>query len=940
MKQKFNGVYILSCDAKDLYLSNHYEHGASPVGYNIRNADGIISTKRFLNTLDYSLDLIKMREIYERVYRRMDFGWFVGDKEYTQRVINVTFKYSVKAYNRVGKDLYVKLGWNHKEVKLINGVDLRGEELVAIQCEELIQNPVDEELLGKYFWYEEGKYHAKQNIKTVIGVEELRKLIYEDGFYCDGIHYIRFKRSSGSSRVGKCLFIDEKLYKGMDVWARCGVRIRKGQEMDLAGWESYIALTTSSIIDTIEINPEQILVIDDFESTFKDDVIATRISEDGRLVSNEENVKITNSIWDGQSLMDAELFTGYDQYGMLLLRNRFFKSACFNTNIQWFFKSKGITDISQLNGRTRAKSIEDIKLITTPSSIKYLKFGSLDQWLDNLDPIFGIVKHEKPTHFFDGEMVQTHYQLLNTLQLTYEEMEEFLQPALDYVKLVEKDPVVLRNHIKYPEDKEWFFPFTPLENKNDIVYKLLGLNDKFAETRMYAEFRNALVRSMYKSIKSGHVLVNGNYSTLLGNPLEMLYSAIGKWDGESILGKGNVYSLKFEDGQDLLGSRSPHICAGNVLLVKNTRSEEIFKYFNLSQEIVAINSIGENILQKLNGADFDSDTMLLTDNEILIRAAKRNEGKFKVPTNFVEASKIRRVYDIEQKADLDFKNSHNLIGEDINLSQELNTLLWDRLNHGESFEELQDIYIDICTLAVMSNLFIDSAKKEFSCDLSLELRSMKEKYRRRDEDGRLIKPNFFGHVARQKGYYDSSKKNYKRHLTSMDYLQEVVNKCKRKLGANKKFRPFSDVLDEDKYDPRMINWEQIHRVVDLIRDTKSDIEKEWSQYMTLYCDDEVNREGKQEAYRKVSYITNSLREDCSKYIGAIKLNYSTTCYLLKILDKDIYKDITTTMFAILFGEPNESFFRAVKKSKKAVKHLMPNKCGNIEIFGNRFSEVF
>lgn len=332
--------------------------------------------------------------------------------------------------------------------------------------------------------------------------------------------------------------------------------------------------------------------------------------------------------------------------------------------------------------------------------------------------------------------------------------------------------------------------------------------------------------------------------------------------------------------------------------------------------------------------------MLLTDNEILIRAAKRNEDKFKVPTNFVEASKIRRVYDIEQKADLDFKNSHNLIGEDINLSQELNTLLWDRLNHGESFEELQDIYIDICTLAVMSNLFIDSAKKEFSCDLSLELRSMKEKYRRRDEDGRLIKPNFFGHVARQKGYYDSSKKNYKRHLTSMDYLQEVVNKCKRKLGANKKFRPFSDVLDEDKYDPRMINWEQIHRVVDLIRDTKSNIEREWSQYMTLYCDDEVNREGKQEAYRKVSYITNSLREDCSKYIGAIKLNYSTTCYLLKILDKDIYKDITTTMFAILFGEPNESFFRAVKKSKKAVKHLMPNKCGNIEIFGNRFSEVF
>ena len=126
-------------------------------------------------------------------------------------------------------------------------------------------------------------------------------------------------------------------------------------------------------------------------------------------MSAPERVIITNSIWDGQSLMDKSLFGEYEQYGMVLLRNRFFKSCCFNTNIQEFFADHGITRLDQIRGFTLAKNIEDIKLITTPSSIKYLKFGRLRDWLRRTDPLFGVVKHEKKTHFFDGRMVSTHY---------------------------------------------------------------------------------------------------------------------------------------------------------------------------------------------------------------------------------------------------------------------------------------------------------------------------------------------------------------------------------------------------------------------------------------------------------------------------------------------------------------------------------------------------
>ena len=82
-----NAVYIPSVDGKDVYLANHYDR-PTEIGYNIRSSDGGFNLKRFRNTLDYSLDLLKLRDVYERVYRRRNFSFELGGKEYTHRVIN------------------------------------------------------------------------------------------------------------------------------------------------------------------------------------------------------------------------------------------------------------------------------------------------------------------------------------------------------------------------------------------------------------------------------------------------------------------------------------------------------------------------------------------------------------------------------------------------------------------------------------------------------------------------------------------------------------------------------------------------------------------------------------------------------------------------------------------------------------------------------------
>lgn len=920
--QENKSVYIPSIDAKDLYLSNHYEDNSQSGGYSIKTKSGDINLRRFINTLDYSLDLIKLREVYEKVYRRTDFTFRQNSKEYTYRVINVTFKYSCKEYNKISNGFYVKNGWNPNGIELQDSVCLIDGELIGIQTDVTVDVPVDNSILGKYFYYEDGKYKAKSNISAVMTVGELREHLYINGFYCNGIHFVRWKRSSGSARVGKCLFIDEKLYSGMHRWEACGIKVKPGDEIDLAAFESYISLTSSSIIDTIEIYPENILVVNDYESIFTDHAAVTR-SIDGQLSTTLEEVEINNSIWDGQSIIDADSTSTYSQYGMLLLRNRFFKSCCFRGKLQDWFENNGIYEVWQLNGWTTAQSIDQIKLITTPSSIKYLKFGTLDEWLGNLDPIFGVVKHDKPTHFFDGRMVQTHYQLLNTLHLDKNDVQELLAPSIEFINLLRNEPAVLRHYIKYPDGR--FDLDGPLLSKNDIVYKLLGINDDFSKTKLYTDFRNDLVKSLLKELRLGHVLVNGTYCTLCGNPIEMLEQAIGKFHGKSHFSKGQIHTSKFDYGKTLVASRSPHVTMGNVWTPVNVDAPKIDRYFDFSDEIVTINSIGDNVLMRLSGADFDSDTMMVTDNPVLLRAALRHKDDFPVPTCCVEAKKVKRTYIPEQQCDLDIKTSENLIGEIINFSQELNSMLWNSLNSGATIESVMPLYFDIAQLDVMSGLEIDKAKKEFDVKNSVELKKLKAKYKQVDKNGKSIRPHFFAYLSRQKGFYDPARKSYIKFKTTMDYLHSCVNSYISKgISTPKPTLPFSAIIDHTGYDETRRNHRQISRIINLIQDTDDKIK-------SLWADESLG------LTRSEKYIeAENIRRECSEYISNITLDRDTTIRLLRIIERKENSRIRFRMFHILFGEPSASFYKVLEESSKNIGILVPDNQGNIKVFGRYF----
>ena len=348
---------------------------------------------------------------------------------------------------------------------------------------------------------------------------------------------------------------------------------------------------------------------------------------------------------------------------------------------------------------------------------------------------------------------------------------------------------------------------------NDIIYTMLSICPDFERTEIFLNFKRSLIKAYRKNLKKGHVLVNGNYSVLFGNPIEMLKSSIGEFNPTiSTLNKGEIYNTRLLNNQELLCCRSPHVTIGNILVAKNTRVNEIDTYFNLTDEIVCLNSINDNILERLSGCDFDSDQMLITDDQILLNAAKKNYSVFKVPTSNVHARKAKRYFTPEDQADLDIRTSNNLIGEIINLSQQLNSQLWDKANNSEkSIQELYDtdtvfrrLYFDICQLDVMSCIEIDKAKKEFEIDSKAEIKRIQNRHIKLDkETGLKQQAHFLGVISQIKGYEGKKNVVYKLCKTTMDYLEETIDDFSPARRKNKK------ILLSSLFKPKNFNKELI-----------------------------------------------------------------------------------------------------------------------------------
>ena len=741
---------------------------------------------------------------------------------------------------------------------------------------------------------------------------QLRHKLYEDGFNLsiNGkiIHYKRYKRSAGSARLGKVLFIQEKYYDEMIKWSLCGIDVTN-KKLDLASLESYVALSLSSIESTIKIKPNEILLINDYDSTFTDDVIVCK-EENGQLMTSEEKTEITNSIWDGQSLLDSSKFVGqYKNKSMLLLRNRFFKSNCINTNIklymkEYFKKDYDKATIKDMYGND--VKVKDIKLITTPNSIKYIKFGDYNYWLDNLID-FGIVKTDQPSHEESGTMTRLNYQIINTLDLYEQDVQKLLEQEFHYFDLLKNNLFAIRHYLKIKQAS-----MCEPDSTDDFIYSMLSINNDIANTELFAKYKRKIMDSFARRLKECRILVNGTHATIFGNVYEMLSASTGNFT--QILFNNEIYTPMFTEKQIFM-ARNPHITMGNVVIANNVNNDLLKKYFHISNEIVIINSINNNVLQQLNGADFDGDSVQISDNELLINKSIN----MKIPTTLVKSVKILEEYTLTNLSNLDVRTSKNYIGEIVNLSQQLNSLFW---NNKRNNLPTQEIYKDICALCSLSNIEIDRAKRETNINTQKELKKIRDKY-----NITKIRPYYFKVFT--SGY------DYRKMNAPTDILLDIVEKKSKKRSKRiSKKTSFTSLFKNANINMNNIDYDKIRLIITIIYNFTKETKRIYN-----------STKEKQEKY--IMYVQE--KERCMNLIKNIPITTDEVKYIINIYDRaqteknkteeeKILISIRRKLLTILYSYNKKQFMNIFKETKEEIEILVPdNNNGTITIYNTNYN---
>lgn len=589
--------------------------------------------------------------------------------------------------------------------------------------------------------------NKEDNFTTKINKKKLRKLIYTSKVAIDGVEYCFFKRGASKARTANVIFCKKEYFNKLFNPCLLGLKFIEGEKYDVTSMQAYISLIMSGIIGVLEIQKDEILIIDDIMSKkFLAKQSLTKVDDNNDIKQYIDTYEVINNITDGQVLADESLFVGdiLDIATTVLLRNDFFKGNACRAKLQEFWNGKPVWDMYR--GWMDSKKI---KLVITPSSCKYLKFANqfisekecfLD-WLDKIPSTFGIVKTDHMGNY--GYSNRLSYQMLNSMNLTKEEVKILMQDELNYLKLLKDNTLKTNAEIKKMTKKDkkinreernkmTYFLNLVMDNNEDkknelstgdMISDLLNINSNFRYTTKFKEWKSKQIQDYINTLRLGKIRIqNSLYAIMVSCPYEMLVATTIKKNiiNKCILDGWEVYCPRFENQKQLMQIRNPQVNAGNIASVINKYHEEykMFGYWKDNKPqfdfVVFVNSWNVDNMNRLQGCDWDVDSCYLTDNNLLSKKAQENQS-WETPTNGIKGDKGLKVYNNESLADLDnyLGGSTMSIGKIINKSAIFNAYMYHAINNNYSQEYIKSCYNASSTLSSFSQIAIDMAKKNF-----------------------------------------------------------------------------------------------------------------------------------------------------------------------------------------------------------------------------------
>ena len=452
-------------------------------------------------------------------------------------------------------------------------------------------------------------------------VKDYRRALQGFSVTVDGkpVKYKRLLGTAGSIKKSTIIFVNE------DIHEELMTRLNNGRDMTKkfvpAKLNAYMALSCSA---SIAVSWPRIIVVDDAITNFKSDVL---LVDDSNLEAEEPVVRQINdydieyNVSDGMGFVTPEMSAkwaqelneGDEPLSGVNTRCSFLKGMLFTVPFKEFAEEVAHTyKITDAYGVER--DIRDADAIVTTSMLKlWDSYPSYEAYYENC------IKHgyefaiAKSAPHELRNVHTTNYQYLQDFELSDDQINDLISPTVDKIK----DCLGLdwRKLILYMCGQG-------LDERTveymDPMCKAIMANPNLVDDTYVRSKVQRMIQKRIKTAKIGVLDVEGDYAILGNDPYSLLQHIFGL-PVTGLLKAGECYHKYWSDRcvNEIIMFRAPMTSHNNVCKLSVVASEEMKKWYRYIQTCCLINSWDTTAI-RLNGADYDSDSIFSTNNKVLL----------------------------------------------------------------------------------------------------------------------------------------------------------------------------------------------------------------------------------------------------------------------------------------------------------------------------------
>ena len=443
----------------------------------------------------------------------------------------------------------------------------------------------------------------------------------ETGEVISSTNYKYFLSTSASIKKWEIFFVDERYVD--ELQRRVDNGRDKTKQFVPAKLAAYRALTMSS--SNPVTNTSKVVVVNDLEVSFKTEVLELDGSQQEEpIMRHIKDYDMGLNCTDGFGFISREfaqvwaedLHLDYVPAGFIT-RNAFCKGVLVPFDYKQYAEEVKMYYVEDVWGDVH--DIRDIDIVLTTSMLKLaMSYTSYAQYFENCEQnkyTFSVTKYTPKV--IDAERT-TNYQFIQSLELTDEEIYEFIKPTLDEIKNIKgADPrhtLAYLRGVSLMEDTDVV--------RDDFSTALMINGDLIHDGGIRSQV-NSMIKKRISDAKKGTIKVRGNYQTITIDPIMLCQHMFGE-PIQGFLKTNEIYNKFWVDrgAKEVVALRAPMVSYSNVKIVDVVTSPEIEKWYGHLNGLVILNGC-DTLCARLSGADLDGDSFFTTDDPYMLKGYRR-----------------------------------------------------------------------------------------------------------------------------------------------------------------------------------------------------------------------------------------------------------------------------------------------------------------------------